>query len=546
VFAVDGSPSSDKYITFTTGKSVDYVPKVIKTVPANGATEVPTGSTSIVFTFNTAIDQTTLNDNASVQKYVNGIAVNVPFTGSYDSALKAYTVKLDANMDSATEYIVKLSGDIKDIDGIAMQNAMSISYTTLAVGMDENFNNLPDTMSLNGRPGIYLTNAAALELIKGFRLSADNVAVKMTRTADAYQLLQVYQSGNNPLFKMNGIIIAEVKFMSPSDSINDNKSIVIGGVNAPESALASFNSVTKTIAIAGSTVASFVPDQWFGMRWVVNTNTDTFEAYYSSDLINYDKLGETYKLSGNLFDTYLLKVNLGGTVADSFYVDDFKFVKLTTPVITGVTSDSSQINGASGISINPNDIKINFSENMDKSTMDNNNIRIYKISNNAQVSTTVINSLSKECSIKINDELDYYTQYKLVIENVKSQNGATILPKEYYFSTEKRPLSITSTKYTDANGVVLTNLDTGIVNINVGVANKQDVLQKVLLIATVYKDGLCVGVSGVETSVGANSTATMKTSITMPADRTNCTLQFMLWDGHTKIKPLFETQVFGQ
>jgi hypothetical protein len=553
LIAADGSPCTNGVVPFTT-EDVNNPPKVISSYPANAAVEVPVSPNAISITFSYPIDQTTLNSsNIIVQKYVSGAFIDVSYSGIYNTTSNTYNMTLSGmKLDAATEYIVKLSENIKDTQARLMGSNTIISFSTATAAFNDNFNDIPDSMSFAGRPGIYIEGGNNVTAI---RLTPDNIAVKLERITLINTLIQKYSNSNSIIPLANGMIIAETKFKIPTGSNSFNRSILIGGTGG-ESYLALFNPSTRQIKVSTytSNTGTFVNDQWFGMRWVVNSVADTFTAYYSSDLINYTKIGTSYPLGKNLSDIYLLKTWLSDSVNSISYIDDMKMSIAMPTHINSITSGTKQINGGTNIPITANSYKINFAGNMDTTTMTNNNIKLYKVSDNSQITTSVTGNLSTECTISVN-ALDYDTKYKLVVSNLKNQYGVTSPTKEYYFTTipstsgggsgtVTNPLLIDYVNYTDSNGVALQNLNVGTVNINVGISNIKGAPINALLLACVYKDGLCVRVSGVEESIPRAGSAVVNTSIDMPADRTNCTLKLLLWDGESANRTLNETRIF--
>ncbi len=133
-------------VTFTTGAGADLIaPAILRSSPANHATNVPTNST-VQVQFSKRIDPLTVT-NTTFQMYPQN--TYIPVTGTIAVSADGQTATLTPNqlLDSQTVYIVQLTNGISDLEGQTLSNFQS--YLTTA----------PDTITMP--PNIASVNPAA-------------------------------------------------------------------------------------------------------------------------------------------------------------------------------------------------------------------------------------------------------------------------------------------------------------------------------------------------------------------------------------------------
>jgi hypothetical protein len=136
--ASDGTPLASAFTwTFTTTNA----PEVKTKSPADGATNVPTGTstgTPVTATFTRAMDAATFTTvNFTLWRPDN---TQVPATPSYNSATLTATITPTLPLTYLSTYTVKLSTAIKAADGVALPSQISWTFTVTGTMISKRIN----------------------------------------------------------------------------------------------------------------------------------------------------------------------------------------------------------------------------------------------------------------------------------------------------------------------------------------------------------------------------------------------------------------------
>lgn len=119
------SDIADTFFNSVTIPTANTTVPTILTVPADGATGV-TASSSIVFTFSTAMADTTINNANIFLMKADGTIVNS--TLSIDDTKKVVTLNPDADLE-AGQYVAICTKNVKSVANIAIANNIAVNFT---------------------------------------------------------------------------------------------------------------------------------------------------------------------------------------------------------------------------------------------------------------------------------------------------------------------------------------------------------------------------------------------------------------------------------
>jgi hypothetical protein len=136
--ASDGTPLASAFTwTFTTTNA----PEVASNSPADGATNVPTGTstgTPITATFTRAMDSTTFTTLTYTLWRPDN--TQVPATPSYNAATLTATITPTLPLTYLSTYTVKLSTGVKAADGVALPSQISWTFTVTGTMISKRIN----------------------------------------------------------------------------------------------------------------------------------------------------------------------------------------------------------------------------------------------------------------------------------------------------------------------------------------------------------------------------------------------------------------------
>ena len=250
-----GNALAANYVwTFTTGTTLDTVaPEIVSTIPANGATNVPTNQ-SISATFSKAMNPLTIS--TSTFQLTGPGATSVTGTVSYDPINFIATFMPSAALNGS--YVATITNGVTDLAGNSLGATGSANPWTFSTGTTGTVSAINlGTAALFGDFGgtAGMTNSGSLTVING-NIGTTGVSTKVVDLHDAagcsYSETPVYTGG-----LVNGTIYTAPP--APTLNCTPPEGTAVTGAAAAQAALDALNAYNALVAVPNGLAVESCP-----------------------------------------------------------------------------------------------------------------------------------------------------------------------------------------------------------------------------------------------------------------------------------------------
>lgn len=426
--------------TFTTRD--DTGPTVVATSPAAGATGVSPG-TAVNITFSEALDATTINaTNITMRVTTSGAAV--PGTVTYNATTRVATFTPAATLAQTTSYTVTVGAAVRDAAGNQMGAPFTFAFTT----GDTNAPSVVSVVPANGALNVALNTTVRVtfsEPMDPASLTTTTVSLRNTVTSAVVPATVTYDaSANTAVLTPSAPLAANTNYtLTVTTGARDAAGNPLGGqftstfttIN-PDTTAPTVTAVAPTnnaVGVPVSTTVQVTFSEEMNQSTLNTTNItlrNTITNALVAGTVSSTATVATFTPSGPLSNAtnYTVTVTTGVTdVAGNPLASQFTST-FTTAALADVTPPSivsrSPTNGSTNVAINTN-ATVTFSEAMDASTINSNNITLTPTAGGAAVPASVTcNSPCTTATLDPTANLANNTSYTLTVTtNVRDVAG---------------------------------------------------------------------------------------------------------------------------
>jgi methionine-rich copper-binding protein CopC len=413
----------------STVTTVDITPpRVLSTIPVDGATGVSRAGTSTV-TFSEPMDPSTINTSTFNIRITSSGQI-LPGTVTYNATTRVAEFIPTTPLPNAVNLTVTVTTGVKDLAGNAMSAPFSVKWTT----RDEDGPTVVSSSPTNGATGVSATAAITVtfsEAVAASSINATNIFLRLASGGANVPGSIVFNGTNfatftpsSPLsqgvsysFNVSGVLdLAGNPMPAPfviTFTVGDNTAPTVvstvpadlaSGVPANSTISATFSEAMDPLTL---NTATFIvrptaggPNVGGTVTYTAGTNTATFTP--SSPLAG----GTAYTAT---ITTGAKDVAGNGLAANKTWT--FGTLDATPPTVTSVVP----ANGATNVAPNAT-VQVTFSEPMDASTITTTNIVLRNTGTSAVVPATVTyNAATNVATLTPNGPLSNSTGYTLTV-----------------------------------------------------------------------------------------------------------------------------------
>lgn len=195
-----------------------------------------------------------------------------------------------------------------------------------------------------------------------------------------------------------------------------------------------------------------------------------------------------YQTAAN--DIGILSITCADTTSAGVLVDNIMIYEggPEQSVKSAKLKNDTSLSGATNVAVSGEEITVAFEKEVLDASFNSANFAVTDSNNNVfPVTVTKIDGYNAK--VAFNNTLNYYTDYTLTIQNVRTKNGVSLAtPFTASFKTADYPLVARNLRLTDANNLTLTSLSEGQIYAKADVYNNTDAQKSAVIVLAIYEN----------------------------------------------------------